>query len=400
LGATVTDHVLDTTTDAVITTDAQGFVQEVNRAALRLLGLERDDVVGRPFADLLAAPRSEDARRRALLRAAEELAQVGRWDWLPEQGALEWSPNLYRIFGLTPGEQAPTPEYVLSRTHPDDRARVQREVAALQTTGALHPLEYRITHPDGGLRHLHATLAIAETRDNRPYRLVGWVQDVTDRRRAERRLAAHEAIARALDEWRDLATGGPLLLARLAEAMDYSAGTLWVPDGDLLVARTTWRSALADPSELPAGGDERLAPGVGLAGRAWERGEPLTGDGPGGALAIPARDGDEVVAVVDLRAATDPDHSRRLLRSLAGIGAELGRFLGHRRGELEPAVLTAREREILQLAAAGHSAPRTAEALVISPATVRTHFENIYNKLGVSDKAAAVAEGLRRGLIE
>jgi PAS domain S-box-containing protein len=395
----VTDHVLDTRTDAVITTDADGRVREVNRAALALLGLERDAVVGRPFADLLAAQRSEDARRRALLEAAEELAHVGSWDLLPESGELEWSANLYRIMGLAPGELTPTVEYVFSRTHPDDRTRVEREVAELQATGGLHPLEYRIVHADGSLGHLHATLAIAETRDGRPYRLVGWVQDVTDRRRAERRLAAHDAIAAALDEWRDLATGGPVLLARLAEAMDCSAGILWVPDGDLLVARTIWRSALPGP-DLTAGQAERLARGVGLAGQAWERGEPLTGGGPDGAIAIPARDGDDVVAVVDLRAATDPDLSPRLLRSLAAIGAELGRFLGHRRGELERGVLTAREREVLQLAARGCSGPRTAEELVISPATVRTHFENIYNKLGVSDKAAAVAEGLRRGLIE
>jgi DNA-binding CsgD family transcriptional regulator len=182
--------------------------------------------------------------------------------------------------------------------------------------------------------------------------------------------------------------------------MDYSAGTLWVPHSDLLVARATWRSAPADPSWPAIGADERLARGVGLAGRAWERGEPLTGDGPGGAVAIPARDGDDVVAVVELRAATDPDLSPRLLQSLAAMGAELGRFLGHRRGELAPALLTAREREVLQLAARGCSGPRTAEELVISPATVRTHLENIYNKLRVSDKAAAVAEGLRRGLID
>jgi PAS domain S-box-containing protein len=195
----VTDHVLDTRTDAVIRTDAHGCVREANRATLRLLGLDRDEVVGRPLADLLAAQRSEDARRRALLEAAEKLAQAGSWDWVPEEHRLAWSPNLYRIFGLTPGERPPTPEYVFSRTHADDRTRVEREVAALRSAGALRPLEYRIVRTDGGVRHLHATLAIAETCDGHPSRLLGWVQDVTERRRAERRLAAHDAIAHALD---------------------------------------------------------------------------------------------------------------------------------------------------------------------------------------------------------
>ena len=43
--------------------------------------------------------------------------------------------------------------------------------------------------------------------------------------------------------------------------------------------------------------------------------------------------------------------------------------------------------------------PVIAERLVLSPATVKTHFEHVYEKLGVGDRAAAVAHGLRVGLI-
>ena len=63
-------------------------------------------------------------------------------------------------------------------------------------------------------------------------------------------------------------------------------------------------------------------------------------------------------------------------------------------------MLTPRELEVLALAAQGLSARQTAERLIVSPATVRTHFENIYAKLGVSDKASAVASALRQGLID
>jgi ATP/maltotriose-dependent transcriptional regulator MalT len=62
--------------------------------------------------------------------------------------------------------------------------------------------------------------------------------------------------------------------------------------------------------------------------------------------------------------------------------------------------LTPRERELLQLAAEGASGPDIAERLVVSAGTVKTHFRNIYEKLGVRDRAAAVAIGLRRGLID
>lgn len=65
-----------------------------------------------------------------------------------------------------------------------------------------------------------------------------------------------------------------------------------------------------------------------------------------------------------------------------------------------PAALTRRELELLQLAAEGRSGPRIAEELTVSPATVKTHFEHIYTKLGVRDRAAAVAKGIRLGLIQ
>jgi PAS domain S-box-containing protein len=64
------------------------------------------------------------------------------------------------------------------------------------------------------------------------------------------------------------------------------------------------------------------------------------------------------------------------------------------------AALTPREIEVLALAANGLSVPKLAQELFISRATVRTHLANIYDKLGVGSRAAAVATGLRRGLIE
>ncbi len=60
--------------------------------------------------------------------------------------------------------------------------------------------------------------------------------------------------------------------------------------------------------------------------------------------------------------------------------------------------LTAREHEVLTLAADGLNAPAIAKVLVLSPATVRTHFGHIYAKLDVGDRAGAVAKGMRLGL--
>jgi two-component system, NarL family, nitrate/nitrite response regulator NarL len=63
-------------------------------------------------------------------------------------------------------------------------------------------------------------------------------------------------------------------------------------------------------------------------------------------------------------------------------------------------VMTDRERETLRLIAEGLSAPAIGSALHLSTATVKTHLQHIYEKLGVSERAAAVAEAMRRGLLE
>jgi two-component system, NarL family, nitrate/nitrite response regulator NarL len=79
----------------------------------------------------------------------------------------------------------------------------------------------------------------------------------------------------------------------------------------------------------------------------------------------------------------------------AGVAHEI-----RMRAEDDRPALTAREREILRLTADGRSAPQIAEQLYLSPTTVRTHLQHLYDKLGVSDRAAAVAEAMRQRLLE
>ena len=70
------------------------------------------------------------------------------------------------------------------------------------------------------------------------------------------------------------------------------------------------------------------------------------------------------------------------------------------RGTNDAPVLTQREAEILRLIAAGKSLPAIAKELFLGVTTVKTHAQHLYAKLEVSDRAAAVAEAMRRGLIE
>jgi two-component system nitrate/nitrite response regulator NarL len=70
------------------------------------------------------------------------------------------------------------------------------------------------------------------------------------------------------------------------------------------------------------------------------------------------------------------------------------------RKQSDAPALTPREQEILHLIAAGKSLPQIADELFLGLTTVKTHVQHLYEKLGVSDRAAAVATAMRRGLIE
>ena len=78
----------------------------------------------------------------------------------------------------------------------------------------------------------------------------------------------------------------------------------------------------------------------------------------------------------------------------AGIAEEIRRRMADERSPL-----STREHEVLTLTAAGLSAPDIAARLHLSVATVKTHLSHVYQKLGVSDRAAAVAEAMRRKLL-
>jgi two-component system nitrate/nitrite response regulator NarL len=70
------------------------------------------------------------------------------------------------------------------------------------------------------------------------------------------------------------------------------------------------------------------------------------------------------------------------------------------RADPDRPALSAREQEVLGLIAEGLTAPAVGRELHLSTATVKSHLRTLYEKLGVSDRAAAVAEAMRRGLLE
>src|SRR3954452_1886650 len=97
---------------------------------------------------------------------------------------------------------------------------------------------------------------------------------------------------------------------------------------------------------------------------------------------------DAIVAVAEGATVLSPDVQRMLAIAIRERDAQYR------------AALTSRERAVLALAADGHSTRGIAAHLNVGSATVKTHLQSVYNKLGVSDRASAVAAAMRRGLLE
>lgn len=79
----------------------------------------------------------------------------------------------------------------------------------------------------------------------------------------------------------------------------------------------------------------------------------------------------------------------------AGLAGEI-----RKRNEPSGPTLSSREREVLVMIADGKTIPSIAGELFLAPSTVKTHVQRLYEKLGVNDRAAAVAEAMRRRLLE
>jgi PAS domain S-box-containing protein len=147
-------------------------------------------LVGEIFANAIARKRAEEAlfRREAELNEAQRLASIGSWEWDIPAGGRTYSDELHNIYGFE-GEGRSLPESAFSEAvHPDDRARRRVAIEAALNGGPSYEAEFRIIRPDKSVRFVHSRGRLIYDEAGQPVRMLGMVQDITERKRAAREL--------------------------------------------------------------------------------------------------------------------------------------------------------------------------------------------------------------------
>jgi PAS domain S-box-containing protein len=308
--------VFDAALDAIITIDHEGRVVEFNAAAERIFGVARTTARGALLANLIIPPRFREAHLKGIKRYLET------------------------------GEGP-----VLGK---------RIEIAALRADGTEFPVE----------------LAITRVPDADPPLFTGFLRDLTERRRIERRRAALYGVAEILATAGSLDALAPALLATLCDVFEASFSALWIVDGDVLRCLRTHRPSPADTTADTFGVLSRgmtFAPGIGLPGRVWKTRTPhwiedvLADDnfprntaarqqGLRGAFGFPIRLGDDVFAVLEFFSTRVLERDDDVVRVFHSIGNQMAQFIARKRAENDRAQLLVQEQQARRAAEQANTA--------------------------------------------
>jgi PAS domain S-box-containing protein len=120
---------------------------------------------------------------------AQSLARLGSWSLDARTGAVAFSVELHRIFGLDPAGPTPTLDDLMARVHPDDVEKVMANRERALATGEEYTATYRICRPDGTVREVQSRGRAERDASGAVVRLTGTMQDVTEANEAARELA-------------------------------------------------------------------------------------------------------------------------------------------------------------------------------------------------------------------
>ena len=165
--------------------------------------------VGYQIAFGVERKRTEEALREneERLRLATQTGKVGVWDWDVLTGHVSWTPTVYTMHGVNPGEFDGTVDRFSSLIHPEDRQYVGECIEKALKGEARYEVEFRVPMPDGSTNWLFTNAIVLRDPDGKPVRMIGATVDITESKTAEQELARVAAI---VDSSRDAIVGKDL----------------------------------------------------------------------------------------------------------------------------------------------------------------------------------------------
>ncbi len=289
------EGILDIAEDAIISVDSNQRIVLFNQGAEKVFDYVAGDVLGQPL-DILLPQRFAPVHRGHI-------------------EAFSKAPEVSRLMGQ------------------------RREVFGRRKDGSEFPAEASISRLDLGGEMVFTVI----------------LRDITERKRAERRLVAQHTVTQMLAETATLEEATPKILQAVCECLVWDLGELWRLDRVAGVLRCVevWHKASVEVPHFEAiSRDLTFLPGIGLPGRVWSSREPVylpdvvqdshflrasiaAREGLHAAFGFPILLGGEVVGVMDFfsREIRQPDQD--LLDMMATIGSQIGQFIERKRAEEE-----------------------------------------------------------------
>jgi PAS domain S-box-containing protein len=311
---------------------------------------------GRPAGTVLVF--RDAAERRHAEEAASELAAVvaSSHDAIICRGAddriTSWNPGAERLFGYTETEAVGRPIAML--LPPDRTDEMPRMLSKIEGGAAVSHYETERVDKDG--RRLDISVSVSPLRDAEG-RVVGMTKiarNITERRQAERRLAAQYAVGRVLAESATVGQAMPRLLEALGASLLWDAALFWRldPGAGVLRCDADWHRGRPDLARaVEACRAREFAPGEGVPGRVWAAREPawvedVAADGPSAradaigvcfrtGAAFPIVQGDKALGVVELLGLESRPFDEPLVGLSRVIGTQIGLFVDRKRAEDE-----------------------------------------------------------------
>lgn len=157
-------------------------VNEVEVGEKRMFAGLINDITERKLAE------EELSKSRDALARAQSIAHLGNWEYDVVNNNIYWSDEVYRIFGVEKEAFDHKISSFIELIHPDDREYVQNGIKASMYDKKPFSVDYRIVLPDGGIRHVHEEAKDIPDEKGKPLRRIGTVQDITERKEAEREI--------------------------------------------------------------------------------------------------------------------------------------------------------------------------------------------------------------------